>query len=247
MPPPLTLRAWLRWDVVQRRLPPLDRSTVVLELGAGQGAVAARLAERARYIGVEPDPASRAVATGRLPTHARMLADVDEVDTPADVLCSFEVLEHLDDDVGTLRRWLEHLRPGGTVVVSVPAWPERFGPWDRAAGHVRRYDVPDLVETLEGAGLVDVVVEAYGFPLASVVDRLRDVLITRRPPPGETNEERTAASGRLFQPGPWLGSVLPVLVFPFRLLQRPFRNRRLGTGLIGVGRLPAAPGASPGA
>ena len=58
-----------------------------------------------------------------------------------------DVLEHLDDDRGTLRRIAPLVRPGGTLVVSVPALPELFSEFDRIQGHRRRY-VP---ETLRAA------------------------------------------------------------------------------------------------
>ena len=58
--PPLSPNGWLRWEVVERLLPPgrLD----VLEVGCGQGGFGARLAQRYRYVGVEPDAISCAVA-----------------------------------------------------------------------------------------------------------------------------------------------------------------------------------------
>ena len=63
--PPLMPRAWLRWDVVERLLDGL-RPPTVLEIGCGQGAMGARLARRAEYLGVEPDPTSCAVARTRV-------------------------------------------------------------------------------------------------------------------------------------------------------------------------------------
>jgi 16S rRNA A1518/A1519 N6-dimethyltransferase RsmA/KsgA/DIM1 with predicted DNA glycosylase/AP lyase activity len=61
---PLTPSAWLRYDVVTRMLP--AGVTDVLEIGCGQGAVAARLSQRYRYLGVEPDESSWHLASQRL-------------------------------------------------------------------------------------------------------------------------------------------------------------------------------------
>jgi len=58
--PPLTPRAWLRYDVVSRLLDGIPTRTV-LEIGCGQGSMGARLAARGRYLGVEPDQASRMI------------------------------------------------------------------------------------------------------------------------------------------------------------------------------------------
>ena len=57
---PLTPNAWLRYDVITRVLPAGVRD--VLEVGCGQGALGARLAQRYQYVGLEPDPVSWAVA-----------------------------------------------------------------------------------------------------------------------------------------------------------------------------------------
>ena len=53
---PLTPNAWLRYDVIRRMLP--AGVTDVLEIGCGQGSLGARLAQRYRYVGVEPDQTS---------------------------------------------------------------------------------------------------------------------------------------------------------------------------------------------
>ena len=61
---PLAPNAWLRYDTVARMLP--AGIVDVLEIGCGQGGFAARLAQRYRYLGVEPDHASWTVAERRI-------------------------------------------------------------------------------------------------------------------------------------------------------------------------------------
>jgi hypothetical protein len=51
-------------------------------------------------------------------------------------------------------------------------------------------------------------------------------------------EELTAASGRRFQPPEALGGAIAVFAYPFRLMQRPFHETKLGTGLVALGRRP---------
>lgn len=64
----------------------------------------------------------------------------------------FDVLEHIDDDVGTLRWLYSVLRPGGVLVLTVPAHPFLFDEMDELARHRRRYTRLGMRSKLEGAG-----------------------------------------------------------------------------------------------
>src|SRR4029450_13075341 len=73
--PSLGANSTLRWPLIQERLDAL-RPETILELGTGTGGVAVHLASRARYVGVEPDDTSRALAASRLGQgDARMVRD----------------------------------------------------------------------------------------------------------------------------------------------------------------------------
>ena len=104
----------------------------VLEIGCGQGAVGARLAQRYRYLGVEPDQASWAVASQRISAagrgEVRNIAVEDLGDDQFDLICAFEVLEHIEDDAAALKEWTGRLRPHGWLLLSVPAHQHRYGP-----------------------------------------------------------------------------------------------------------------------
>lgn len=121
--PPLSLHAWLRYDAVERLLPAGART--LLEIGAGQGAASALLAREFDYVGLEPDELSFETARRRIGTAGTVLnraAETYHSQEPFDVVCAFEVLEHLEDDVGALVVWKRHLRPGvGCSSASRPA------------------------------------------------------------------------------------------------------------------------------
>jgi len=68
------------------------------------------------------------------------------------LLSLFDVLEHIDDDVGTLRFLHEVLAPGGVLVLTVPAHPFLFDEMDRIAHHRRRYRRAELGDKLLRAG-----------------------------------------------------------------------------------------------
>jgi SAM-dependent methyltransferase/glycosyltransferase involved in cell wall biosynthesis len=237
---PLTPNAWLRYDVVERMLP--AGVTDVLEIGCGQGALGVRLARRYRYLGVEPDQASWAVARKRISEAGAGEVRNVAVDTLGedrfDLVCAFEVLEHIADDAAALKEWAARLRAGGWLLLSVPAYQRRYGPADELVGHFRRYDPPGLVTLLEGSGFGDIEVRHYGFPLGYLLEAARNAIGRRRLASGapQSVAERTAGSGRLLQPaGGTRAAAARVGTAPFRVAQRAFPNT--GTGLVVLARL----------
>ena len=264
--PPLAANAWLRWDVT-RRLVPRDAQTV-LEIGCGGGGFGSRLSVGRDYLGVEPDPTSAATARARVTAAGAggevrqgRVEDVVEPGRQFDLVCAFEVLEHLEDDRAALSTWVEHVRPGGWLLLSTPAFDARMAAWDEVVGHYRRYDPEAMRALLEAHGLVDVEVVVYGVPLGYPLEMARNALGRRRlrrsgvpaaapvlemvpaAPDADAMAQRTSVSGRLFQPSGALGGLLAQAgTAPFRLVQRRFP--RSGTGLVARGRRPQV-GATP--
>jgi glycosyltransferase involved in cell wall biosynthesis len=242
--PPLPPRAWLRYDVVAGILDRL-RPATVLEMGCGQGSFGARLADRADYLGVEPDAQAAAVARSRIVPRGGSVLLGDQHVVPAgstyDLVCAFEVLEHLEDDAAMLATWASFVRPGGHLLLSVPAWPHRFGPMDTHAGHYRRYTPEALTDLLTGTGLEPVTTRVYGWPLGYALEAVRNPIDARKLAnessgvSGVSMAERTASTGRTFQPPNRLvGTAVAVTTTPFRYLQRLAPTR--GTGLVALAR-----------
>jgi SAM-dependent methyltransferase len=260
--PPLALNAWLRYEVVSRLLP--SSATSILEIGCGAGAFGARFAAEHDYLGVEPDGTSYATAHQRLADlgrgevrHGRSEVVV-EPGRRFDVVCAFEVLEHLADDEAAVRDWSTYVQPGGHLLISTPAFQERFGRWDVHAGHYRRYSPEQMTELLTRCGLREVEVVVYGFPLGYALEGARNTYLRVREPgstaPGTVSghfsdtvtaapaemDKRTAGSGRLLQPKDWMAAGTQVASAPFRWVQRRFPTR--GTGLVARARLPQSIG-----
>jgi SAM-dependent methyltransferase len=236
----MTTMAWLRWDGIRRALRQA-RPSSILEVGAGQGAVGARLAAQARYVGVEPDAASAAVARSRVGTRGTVIeGTVDDV--PAgdrfDLVCAFEVLEHIEDDAAALAAWRDRLVPGGYLLISVPAHRDRFGAADTLVGHHRRYDRGDLVSTLEGAGFGIRTIEGYGFGLGHALEAGRNWLIARRS--NGNGEVGTPGSGRLYQPKAVTGAVTMLAAAPGRVLQWAQPRPDAGVGWLALAQAPTA-------
>lgn len=245
--PPLTLNAWARWDVVDRELGALDACDV-LEIGPGEGAAACRLARGRAYTGVELSARTRTITERRLEaqgTPGRLLGSLDELapDERFDLVCAFEVIEHIDDDRSALAEWSARVRPGGAMILSTPADPQRMGPHDVIAGHYRRYSADGLTSLAERAGLVDVRVVHVGYPIGYALEAVRNVVARRRlsgpdaPALAEGDvAELTEASSSILQPPAWAGTATRLASGPGRWLQRRRPDR--GPGLVLVARAP---------
>jgi SAM-dependent methyltransferase len=241
--PPLSIHGWLRYDVVKRVLADLRPATAI-EIGCGQGAFGARLAAVTSYVGVEPDDQSFSVARERITVRGgEVLHGMHSVvpdGSTYDLVCAFEVLEHIKDDVAALADWSNLVRPGGHLLLSVPAYQERFGPMDIYAGHFRRYAPDQLRQRLVDAGLTDVEITLYGWPVSYPLEFVRNRIDARKlARTGSTSpDELTAASGRTFQPTHRAaGQLIAAATSPFRLLQRA--RPRTGTGIVAVARKPS--------
>ena len=86
-----------------------------------------------------------------------------------DLLFLFDVLEHIEDESGFLRSVRFHLAEHGKLVVNVPAHQWLYSDYDRAAGHVRRYSMNQLVEIVERNGLNVRAVTYWGLPLVPLL------------------------------------------------------------------------------
>ena len=126
------------------------------------------------------------------------------------------VLEHIDDDAGALRKMTELCRPGGSVVILVPALMMLYGAMDRSFGHFRRYSQRTLRRAFQAAGLR--VVSSRYFNMLGALGWLLKGRITG-------GDQLDTRSCRLFD------RLVPYLDALERLLPRPF-----GQSLIMVGK-----------
>ena len=160
-----------------------------------------------------------------------------------DCVVACEVMEHIDDDAGFCARLRACLKPGGQVLISVPAREKYWTVHDELVGHLRRYERSDLAGLMEAAGFRDVEVVAYGYPWINWLSHLR-VWLARRTltdREGWDQEKQTAMSNHRQIPA-WLsGSLAPLLVnritaWPFAFFSRLFNKLDLSDGYILVAR-----------
>lgn len=73
-------------------------------------------------------------------------------DQSVDVLIMLNVLEHIEDDIGALKKAFKLLKPDGFLVIEVPAGPHLYDAYDAELHHFRRYSAVELKQKLNGAG-----------------------------------------------------------------------------------------------
>jgi len=131
------------------------RPARVVELGCGSGNVLEALGEFGEALGVEADErlVAAARAAGLDVRRGSLPHDVPVPTGSADAVLLLDVIEHVDDDVAALGAARRLLRPGGLLLVTVPAHPWLWSAHDVALGHRRRYTARGLRRTVEAAGL----------------------------------------------------------------------------------------------
>ncbi|MGH8092339.1 MAG: class I SAM-dependent methyltransferase [Chthoniobacterales bacterium] len=228
---------WMQWRHVGilRALKaanvPLKRA---LEIGCGSG-VARKMLERDLGVPVDGCDLSRTGLEMAEPGRGRLLFyDILQLEPSMlgqyDAVFLLDVVEHITDDTTFLAAALQHLRPGGVMVVNVPASMLLFSQYDRVTGHVRRYTRRSLANLFRGCGLEPEGLTHWGLSMVPVLLARR--LFLRMVPPAETMRVGFAPPNRvvqsLFQTLKNIETALPIAM--------PF-----GTSLLAWGQLAPEP------
>ncbi|QBY03453.1 class I SAM-dependent methyltransferase [Thalassotalea sp. HSM 43] len=150
----------------------------ILEVGCGAGALSYDCWQKGYEVEVlERSAEARLVASQTLLNTAvakSIHAESLDWNQQFDVIMSFEVLEHIENDKAALIEWLKWLKPGGMCLLSVPALMSKWGPKDVWAGHFRRYEKQEFLKLMNDCGLECIHFETYGYPLTYLTNILRD-------------------------------------------------------------------------
>ncbi len=134
----------------------------VVEAGCGIGNFTGALLDREAVIAVDIDPECVQLLKDRYRGQQNLQALTGDVSAPGfeqlarfrpDSCVCLNLLEHIEDDSGTLSRMASILVPGGIIVLLVPAFQSLYGPIDRNLGHYRRYGRGSLCKLAQTAGL----------------------------------------------------------------------------------------------
>lgn len=147
-------------DTIEERL---KRDDKVLDFGAGTGLFAKKLRERGFQIDVsevESKLLEDLHISGFITFH-----NLDDIpDTTYSIIYSLNVLEHIEDDVLVIKKLFDKLKPGGQLILYLPAFPALYSKMDKKVGHYRRYTKKNLVKKIQLAG--------FGVPEIKFADSL---------------------------------------------------------------------------
>lgn len=238
--PRYLLRSW----VVKRLIRQLQPKTFV-EIGAASGHMAQWMSDQRQMSGVAVEISNDALEMmqERLASNDRVTIfdqDSRNLTAQSDLLLSMEVLEHIEDDDGALQNWFELIRPGGHLILSVPAHQRRFSAEDEMVGHFRRYEKNDLAAQLQKIGFEQPRIMNYGYPLGLILKWLRTKVASRSLTTDDrSRQQRTESSGvdrKRWLSFKWL--LNDFVMLPFNLLQMPFLRFDWSDGYIAVARKP---------
>jgi SAM-dependent methyltransferase len=206
----------------------LPRSARILEVGSGTGGNLLMLSRHGSVSAVEMDDNARKLAAENAASQFTLRAGSCPHDIPFpgeqfDLICLFDVLEHIDEDVETLAVLRDHLAPDGRMLITVPAYQWLWSAHDVFLHHKRRYTARTLRRVFTDSGLcVDRITyfNTLLLPLAALA-RLKD-----RIAPGE----RSSGTGIPAQP---VNSMLYAIFSCERRLLTRF-NLPAGVSLMGI-------------
>lgn len=224
----------------------------ILEVGSGAGALLndlSRLGFSCAAVETSPEAYELAAYINRDNMDVKIYREVQSGwQSGFDVCMALEVLEHIEDDQEALKQWAAFIKPGGRLILSVPAHQKRWSDRDVWAGHFRRYERDGLKKLLEKTGFSIDHIESYGFPLANIIEPIRIYFTSKKlnknsaiNGKSKTKASHTARSGverpletRLFRlQASWIGTKIMQASF---LLQGLFAGTDLGNGYIVVAR-----------
>jgi SAM-dependent methyltransferase len=226
--------------ILDRHVRPGAGGRRVLDVGCGAGNMFHHLARYGQVEGVDDNPLPLAVARSRGYTVQQASGERMPVpDARFDLVAALDVIEHVDDDAAVLRECYRACRPGGWIVVTVPAFAWLWSHNDELNCHKRRYTRAELTLRLQAVGF-SVRRATYNnffiFPMAAAL------IVLRRGAAREPELATPSAEGEAYQvemePASRPLNILLTAVGRLEAWALKTVNMPAGTSLIAVGQRP---------
>jgi SAM-dependent methyltransferase len=202
----------------------------VLDLGCGTGAFAVELAAHGELIGADMSRLALDFARSR-GSFGLVQADGSALPFRSesfDAAIGLDVFEHIERDEAALAECARILRPGGVLILTVPAFRALWGPHDVALHHFRRYRRAEVKVRLKSAGLCPVRLSYSVFFLFPLVLLIR-LFEKRRKGPAEASLPSVPK---------WLNSLL-IRLGAFEAALVKIAPLPWGSSVVAVARKPA--------
>jgi len=140
----------------------------ILDVGAGIGLFADIVRQKGgNVVCFEPDVMQAEIIDNKGITAYTSLDPIEN--ESFDFIYSFNVLEHIENDTEALESWASKLKPGGKMLIYVPAFNVLFSSMDKKVGHFRRYTRKTLTQKVTDAGLKIVKTAQYADSIGFLV------------------------------------------------------------------------------
>lgn len=178
----------------------LPQDAAIVEAGCGTGGNLSFLATYGRVSAFEPSDLAREFAASKHPeikvSDGSLPNELPFARASFDLVTAFDVLEHVEDDRGALDALVSLAKPGGHLLVTVPAHQALYGSHDRRLHHHRRYSPRGFRALLDACAAEVVHITPYNTILApfALIPRMAERLLgidagdQERVPPAPVNE-----------------------------------------------------------
>ncbi|MDD5669051.1 MAG: class I SAM-dependent methyltransferase [Candidatus Omnitrophica bacterium] len=174
-------RHFFRFTLITRLLKKEPHIKTILDAGSGDGSMSVILAGKGFRVHAVDNSFMRCefLKSRLVAAHCEDKVNIrcsslhDAVLEPGffDAIVCGEVLEHIDDDTGILRKFHDALKENGFLILSVPLEGKGRDEWDDFSGHLRLYNFQELKQKLCGAGFLIERVYSWGYPFAKIFHR----------------------------------------------------------------------------
>ncbi len=171
---------------------PTSQALSVLDIGCGTGITCRQLSRSTSWLfeGADLNVEALNRCTGGLSRllYYDILEKRAEFRERYDVIILFDVIEHIEDTKPFLEAVFFHLKPGGMLLVNVPALPALFGAYDTVVGHCRRYTQQTLADEFASFEATVAAKIYWGFSMVPLLWLRKQIL---RSPADESATVRT--------------------------------------------------------